>query len=76
VISKRAASWRRYLTPWRAPSAPLVERDRDLAHQEQAHAAELSLLIDSATHYAIYMLDAEGRVSIWNKGAERIKGWR
>lgn len=36
---------------------------------------ELGLLIDSATNYAIYMLDREGRVAIWNRGAERIKGW-
>lgn len=35
----------------------------------------LALLIDGATNYAIYMLDPEGRVSIWNRGAERIKGW-
>jgi len=38
-------------------------------------AEELSLLIDGATGYAIYMLDAEGRVTIWNRGAERMKGW-
>ncbi|WP_375394666.1 PAS domain-containing protein, partial [uncultured Sphingomonas sp.] len=38
-------------------------------------AEELGLLIDGATNYAIYMLDAEGRVTIWNRGAERIKGW-
>ncbi|MEO6381491.1 MAG: PAS domain S-box protein, partial [Nitrobacter sp.] len=36
---------------------------------------ELSLLIDGATNYAIYMLDPEGVVTIWNRGAERIKGW-
>ena len=36
---------------------------------------ELGLLIDGATNYAIYMLDVEGRVTIWNRGAERIKGW-
>lgn len=36
---------------------------------------ELALLIDGATNYAIYMLDPEGRVTIWNRGAERIKGW-
>ena len=36
---------------------------------------ELALLIDGATNYAIYMLDPQGRVTIWNRGAERIKGW-
>ena len=35
----------------------------------------MGLLIDGATSYAIYMLDPEGRVTIWNLGAERIKGW-
>lgn len=38
-------------------------------------AEELGLLIDGATTYAIYMLDPRGRVTIWNRGAERIKGW-
>lgn len=38
-------------------------------------ADELGLLIDGAINYAIYMLDPEGRVTIWNRGAERIKGW-
>jgi two-component system sensor kinase FixL len=40
-----------------------------------AMAEELSLLIDGATNYAIYMLDKVGRITIWNRGAERIKGW-
>ena len=38
-------------------------------------AEELGLLIDAATTYAIYMLDPRGRVTLWNRGAERIKGW-
>ena len=38
-------------------------------------ADELSLLIDGAHGYAIYMLDPSGHVTIWNKGAERLKGW-
>ncbi|AYJ84724.1 PAS domain-containing sensor histidine kinase (plasmid) [Sphingomonas paeninsulae] len=38
-------------------------------------AEELGLLIDGATNYAIYMLDPAGRVTLWNRGAERIKGW-
>jgi len=33
------------------------------------------LLIEAATDYAIYMLDLEGRVTSWNSGAARIKGY-
>lgn len=38
-------------------------------------AQELNLLIDGAQGYAIYLLDAEGKVSIWNHGAHRLIGW-
>jgi len=38
-------------------------------------ASELSLLVDAAHDYAIYMLDPAGNVTLWNKGAERMKGW-
>ena len=34
------------------------------------------LLVEGITDYAIYLLDPEGRVSNWNKGAERIKGYK
>jgi PAS domain S-box-containing protein len=33
------------------------------------------LLIQSVVDYAIYMLDPDGRVTNWNVGAERIKGY-
>lgn len=33
------------------------------------------LLIDAVTDYAIYMLDANGRVASWNAGARRFKGY-
>jgi PAS domain S-box-containing protein len=36
---------------------------------------QFRLLVQSVTDYAIYMLDPEGRVSSWNAGAERIKGY-
>ena len=32
--------------------------------------------MESIVDYAIYMLDAEGRVISWNAGAERVKGYR
>ena len=34
------------------------------------------LLVEGITDYAIYMLDPGGRITNWNKGAERIKGYR
>jgi len=33
------------------------------------------LLVSSVKDYAIFMLDAEGRVMTWNEGAEKIKGY-
>jgi PAS domain S-box-containing protein len=33
------------------------------------------LLVQSIVDYAIYMLDPKGRVTSWNAGAERIKGY-
>src|SRR6201996_51394 len=33
------------------------------------------LLVEGITDYAIYMLDPEGRITNWNSGAQRIKGY-
>src|SRR5258706_1801154 len=37
--------------------------------------AQFRLLVESVVDYAIYLLDAAGRVMSWNPGAERIKGY-
>jgi PAS domain S-box-containing protein len=34
------------------------------------------LMVESVKEYAIYMMDAEGRIVSWNAGAERIKGYK
>jgi PAS domain S-box-containing protein len=34
------------------------------------------LLVESIVDYAIYLLDPNGRVTSWNAGAERIKGFK
>ena len=34
-----------------------------------------ALLIEAVQDYAIFMLDADGKVSSWNPGAQRIKGY-
>ena len=48
------------------------EAERGLADRER----RFKLLIDGVRDYAIYMLDAQGRVATWNAGAESIKGYR
>ena len=34
------------------------------------------VLVESIKDYAIFMLDAKGRIATWNLGAERLKGYR
>ena len=54
---------------------------RDMTDKREAQQALLDierrfrLLVQGVTDYAIYMLDTEGRVTNWNAGAERIKGY-
>jgi PAS domain S-box-containing protein len=49
------------------------------AHVATLQAASMEgryrLLVDAITDYAIYMLDTEGRISSWNAGAQRFKGY-
>jgi PAS domain S-box-containing protein len=41
-----------------------------------SRAEQLALLVDHVQDYAIFMLDPGGYVATWNRGAERIKGYR
>ena len=47
------------------------------ASTEQLHESErrFRLLVEAVTDYAIFMLDASGKVASWNPGAQRIKGY-
>src|SRR5207237_5675274 len=64
-------------------NATLERRTAARARQLAATATRLEdteqtfrLLVAAVTDYAIFMLDAAGRVVNWNPGAERIKGYR
>jgi len=54
---------------------------RDVTHKKEAETAlseseqRFRMLVQGVHDYAIYMLDADGNVSNWNTGAERIKGY-
>ena len=53
----------------------------DESHQHEAEEAlrrseeRYRLLVENATEYAILMLDADGRIVSWSRGAERIFGY-
>ena len=54
---------------------------RDMTEQRSAQLAIIEserrfrLLVQGVTDYAIFMLDPDGRVTNWNAGAARIKGY-
>jgi PAS domain S-box-containing protein len=59
----------------RAKVAGFIEltKERDRARRE---AEIVRLIIHNTKDYAIFMLDPQGRVTTWNMGAERLKGYR
>lgn len=58
-------------THWQGEHA-LTASSEDVAPTEEER---YRLLVDAITDYAIYMLDPEGRISSWNPGAKRFKGY-
>jgi PAS domain S-box-containing protein len=54
---------------------------RDITERRNAREAlreserRFRILIDGVVDYAIYMIDPEGRITNWNAGAQRIKGY-
>jgi len=62
-----------------AALAAVDATDPDLVLVTQAAVRQnderFRVLVESVADYAIYLLDADGRVSSWNSGAARIKGY-
>jgi PAS domain S-box-containing protein len=54
---------------------------RDLTEKREAHESlrrseeRFRQMVSAVKDYALFMLDAEGRVASWNEGARRIKGY-
>src|ERR687898_148474 len=50
-------------------------RKRDLEQALRQSEERFGRLVESAKDYAIFMTDADGRVSTWNEGAQRLFGY-
>ena len=56
-------------------TAALEVAERDMV-DELLRESEERLFIESIRDYAIFMLDPQGVIKSWNRGAEAIKGYR
>jgi PAS domain S-box-containing protein len=55
---------------------PTASKERTNAERDLRQAEwRFRLLVNAVKEYAIYMLDPKGRITSWNPGAERIKGY-
>src|SRR5262249_44507036 len=49
--------------------------DKRIEEYRASSEEQLRLIVDSVHDYAIYMLDPNGDIQSWSRGAERIKGF-
>ena len=65
------------ITPVRDEAGTLLGFGKVTRDLSERRVAELRhrLLIEGVTDYAIFSLNPEGRITSWNAGAERIKGY-
>lgn len=52
-----------------------LDVEQQVSERELVEAEQFRLLVESVQDYAIFLLDPEGRVVSWNRGAQRIKGY-
>ena len=53
----------------------LLEKEKRQGEELNRSEKRLRLMVESVKDYAIFGTDAEGGISTWNTGAERVFGW-
>ncbi|MDP9279895.1 MAG: PAS domain-containing sensor histidine kinase [Gemmatimonadota bacterium] len=72
-LSKRSS--KKTDAPAEAPTPIIPIRNSGLAEALKHGGRIYELMVDSVRDYAIFMLDPDGHVASWSKGAQRIKGY-
>jgi len=85
VTADASTRWfRSHVAPWRNGQDEVrgamlvcenVTAEMEQTLRSKVLGEELSLFVDNAEGFALCLLDEEGRVTIWNRGAERLSGW-
>src|SRR6516165_1200974 len=71
-MSRRSKAGGKPAKTRRRKTVAFKRRNREPA----AHrSAQFAILVQSIKNHAIYMMDKTGRITSWNSGAERIKGY-
>jgi rsbT co-antagonist protein RsbR len=68
------------LQPVRGPNGEIngyvkIARDMTVKRARDLEVRTASLMIDAITDYEVILLDTEGVIRSWNRGAERLKGY-
>ena len=69
---KSAKTRRRKTVAFKRRNLPKAVRTRE---PEAHRSAQFAILVQSIKNHAIYMMDKTGRITSWNSGAARIKGY-
>ena len=76
LYEAREATQQRHNEAALRESQAQAKRGRQASAQLLETEQRFRLLVESVVDYAIFMLDAEGYITSWNAGAQRIKGYR
>ncbi|HEX5322360.1 MAG TPA: PAS domain S-box protein [Capsulimonadaceae bacterium] len=76
MAEKRKSSSNKEATPRSQPVPGKTQEPDQSPIPGHATEEQFRLLVESVVDYAIFLLDREGRIASWNRGAQRMKGYK